>query len=106
MNTETCLPWPESASELYSPSDSSLSAKLVPTSADIRPHVVSMTDPNGRILGFLDRSLYIFFQVAPHKTEWTQFQTQYFSEYLVVPRIEPGTTETCHGRTVFSHITG
>jgi hypothetical protein len=27
--------------------------------------VVSATDPYGRILGFLDRSFYIFFQVAP-----------------------------------------
>jgi hypothetical protein len=28
-------------------------------------HVVSLTDPYGRILNFLDRSRYIFFQVAP-----------------------------------------
>jgi hypothetical protein len=27
--------------------------------------VVSVTDPYGRILGFLDRSRYFFFQVAP-----------------------------------------
>jgi hypothetical protein len=27
--------------------------------------VVSVTDPHGRILGFLDRSRYCFFQVAP-----------------------------------------
>jgi hypothetical protein len=27
--------------------------------------VVSATDPHGRILGFLDRSRYYFFQVAP-----------------------------------------
>jgi hypothetical protein len=27
--------------------------------------VVSVTDPYGRILGFLDRSHYFFFQVAP-----------------------------------------
>jgi hypothetical protein len=27
--------------------------------------VVSATDPHGRILGFLDRSLYYLFQVAP-----------------------------------------
>jgi hypothetical protein len=27
--------------------------------------VVSATDPPGRILGFLDRSRYYFFQVAP-----------------------------------------
>jgi hypothetical protein len=27
--------------------------------------VVSVTDPYSRILGFLDRSRYVFFQVAP-----------------------------------------
>jgi CBS-domain-containing membrane protein len=50
-------PWPESASELYRPSDSRLLAKLVPTFADRRCHVVSVTDPYGRILGFLDRRM-------------------------------------------------
>jgi hypothetical protein len=33
--------------------------------ADRRCHVASVTDPYSRILGFLDRSLYNFFQVAP-----------------------------------------
>jgi hypothetical protein len=33
--------------------------------ADRRCHVVSVTDYYGRILGFLDRSRYFFFQVAP-----------------------------------------
>jgi hypothetical protein len=41
-----------------------LSAKLVPTFADIGCRVVSATDPHGRILGFLGRSRYYFFQVA------------------------------------------
>jgi hypothetical protein len=58
-------PWPQSASELYRPSDRRLSAELVPTVADRRCHVVSVTGPYGRILGFLDRSRYFFFQVAP-----------------------------------------
>jgi hypothetical protein len=49
-------PWSESASELYRPSDRRLSAKWLPTFADRGCHVVSMTDPYGRILGFLDRS--------------------------------------------------
>jgi hypothetical protein len=49
-------PWPESASELYRPSDRHLSAKLVPTFADRGCHVVSVTDPYGRNLEFLDRS--------------------------------------------------
>jgi hypothetical protein len=42
-----------------------LSARLVPTFADRWLHVVSMTDPYGRILGFLYRSGFFFFQVAP-----------------------------------------
>jgi hypothetical protein len=43
-------PWSESASELYRPSDSRLSAKRLPTCADRGCHVVSVTDPSGRIL--------------------------------------------------------
>jgi hypothetical protein len=42
--------WPESASELYRPNDSRLSAKLVPTFANRECHVVRVTDPYGRIL--------------------------------------------------------
>jgi hypothetical protein len=49
-------PWPESASELYRPSDRRLSAKIVPTFEDIGCHVVSVTDPYGRILSFLGTS--------------------------------------------------
>jgi hypothetical protein len=33
--------------------------------ADTWCHVVSVMDPYGRILGFLDQSHYVFFQVAP-----------------------------------------
>jgi hypothetical protein len=51
-------PWSESASELYRPSDRSLSAKWLPTFADKGCHVVGVTDPYSRILGFLDRSCY------------------------------------------------
>jgi hypothetical protein len=58
-------PWPESASELYRPSDHRLSAKLVPVFSDRVYHVVSVTNSYGGILGFLDRSRYFFFQVAP-----------------------------------------
>jgi hypothetical protein len=47
-----------------------LSAKLVPTHADRGCHVVSITDSYGRILGFLDRSRYFFFQVAPQLYSW------------------------------------
>jgi hypothetical protein len=38
-------PWPESASELYRPSDRLLSEKLVSSFADSECHVVSVTDP-------------------------------------------------------------
>jgi CBS-domain-containing membrane protein len=41
-------------SELYRPSDRRLLAKLVPAFADKGCHVVSVMDPHGRILGFLD----------------------------------------------------
>jgi hypothetical protein len=47
-------PLPESASKLYRLSGRCLPATLVPTFADRRCHVVSVTDPYGRILGFLD----------------------------------------------------
>jgi hypothetical protein len=38
---------------------------LVPAFADRECHVVSVTDPYGRILGFVDGSRYFFFQIAP-----------------------------------------
>jgi hypothetical protein len=50
--------WSESSSELYRPSDRLLSAKRLPTFVDRGFHVVSLTDPYGRILGFLDSSRY------------------------------------------------
>jgi hypothetical protein len=55
--------------------------------------VVSVTDPYASILGFLDRSHYFFFHVAPlctNEAERTLFQTHYFSENLVVPGIKTG----------------
>jgi hypothetical protein len=42
-----------------------LSAKLVPTFADRGCHVVSVIDPLGRNIRFLDQRLYFFLQVAP-----------------------------------------
>jgi hypothetical protein len=56
--TNKQTPWSESASELYRPSDRRLSAKRLPIFAVKGCHVVSVTDPFGRILGFLDRSRY------------------------------------------------
>jgi hypothetical protein len=80
-------PWSESASELYRPSDRRLSAKWLPTFADKGCHVVSVADPYGRILGFLDRSRYFSIDCT-HEAEWTPFQTHYV--FFVVPGIEPG----------------
>jgi hypothetical protein len=48
--------------------------------------VVSAADPYGCILGFPDQSRHYFFQIP----EWTPFPKHYFSENLVVSRIEPG----------------
>jgi hypothetical protein len=64
-NIQKQTPWPQSASELYRPSDRRLSMKLVPTFADRGCRVISATDPYGRILDFLDRSRNCSFQVAP-----------------------------------------
>jgi hypothetical protein len=50
---------------LYWPSNLRLSAKLVPAFADRGCYMISTMDHYGRILGFLDRSCYLFFQVAP-----------------------------------------
>jgi hypothetical protein len=47
-------PWPKSVGELFRPRDCRLSAKLVPTFEYKRCHVVGVTDPYGRILGFID----------------------------------------------------
>jgi hypothetical protein len=36
----------------------------------------------------------LFLQVAPHEADWTPFQTHFYSEHLVAPGIEPGTSES------------
>jgi hypothetical protein len=61
-NKNKQTPWSESASELYRLSDRRFSRKWLQTFADKGCHVVSVTDPNGRILGFLDRSRYFCMQ--------------------------------------------
>jgi hypothetical protein len=74
-------PWPESANELYRPSDRSLSAKLMPTFADRRCHVVSATNLYGRNLSFLDRILFLSSSFSVVLTR------------LSVPRSRPTTTQ-------------
>jgi hypothetical protein len=74
-------PWSESASELYRRSDRRLSAKLLPTFTVRGCHVVSVTDPCGCILGFIDRSRYFSIKLllsCTHEAEWTPFETHYF----------------------------
>jgi hypothetical protein len=73
----------ESASEIYPPSDRRLSVKWLLTFADGGCHVVSVTDPYGRILGFLDRSRYTFLSssssVVLNEAEWHRSrQTTFF----------------------------
>jgi hypothetical protein len=80
-------------SELYRPSDRRLSTKLVPTFSDRENHVVSVMNPCGRIIEFLDRSRYFSLKCLlsySHEAGWTPFQTHYFSENLVAQGIEPG----------------
>jgi hypothetical protein len=55
---------PESANELYRPSDHLFSPKLVPTITD-RGCCVARRIPYGCILGFIDRGPYFLFQVVP-----------------------------------------
>jgi hypothetical protein len=76
--------WPESVSELYRPSDRRLSVKIVPTFADKGCLMVSVADPYGQILGFLDRNRYFFFQVAPqlYSRGWTSFGTHSISQKI------------------------
>jgi hypothetical protein len=70
-NKQKQAPWPESTSELCRPSDSHLSAKLMPTFADRGVSRKSVRRiPYGRILGFLDRSRCFFSQVAPQLYSW------------------------------------
>jgi hypothetical protein len=45
-------------------------SKLVPTFAGRRCRVGSTVEPHGRILGFLDRSRFYFFQVALQLYSW------------------------------------
>jgi hypothetical protein len=77
----------------YTDRETAASAKLVPTFADRGCHVVSVTEPLGSILGFLDRSRYFFFQIAPqlYSRGWVDpIQIHYFSENQVALGIEPG----------------
>jgi hypothetical protein len=79
INSKNWTTWPESARELYHLSDRLFSVKLVPTFANRGCHVVSVTDPYGCTIGFLDRNRYFIFQAAP----------QLYSRGLVDPITDP-----------------
>jgi hypothetical protein len=51
----TRIPWPESASKLYWPSNGRFSPQLMPNFSDRGCRVVRAADPYSRILGFIDR---------------------------------------------------
>jgi hypothetical protein len=59
--------------------------------ADRGCHVVTVTDPYCRILGFIDRSRYFFYQVAPqlYSRGWVDPVPEPLLFFLVVPGIEP-----------------
>jgi hypothetical protein len=64
LNYNTKTPWPQCASELYRPSDRSLSAKLVPTFADRVPR--GQREESLRPYPRISRLEPLFFKVAPH----------------------------------------
>jgi hypothetical protein len=55
--------------------------------------MVSMIDPYGSILGFLDQELLLFSSKQllsyTYDSEWIPFQTHHFSDNLAEPGIEP-----------------
>jgi hypothetical protein len=84
------IPWSESASELFWPSDSRLSAKWFPTVADRGCHVVSVTSlrPYSR---FSRQEPLLFYQAAPqlYSRGWVDPVPYSLLFFLVVPGIEP-----------------
>jgi hypothetical protein len=58
-NCSLKTPWPQSARELYGPSDRRLSTKSVPTFVDRDYRVVRATDSYGRILEYLERKVFL-----------------------------------------------
>jgi hypothetical protein len=64
-HNEQQTPWSSPRANYTDRETAACRAKLVPTIADRGCRSVSATDPHGRILDFLDRNRYYFFQVAP-----------------------------------------
>jgi hypothetical protein len=101
--TDRQTPWHESTSKLYPIKWLLLVGEVSANStfADRRCHVVSVKDPCGHTLRFLDRSHYFFFQVVP----------QLYSRVWVDPVPHPllvrksGSTIRPHGQSTFFCIT-
>jgi hypothetical protein len=55
---------------LWTETSAQMSEKLVPNFAHRGWHVVNVTDPYGRFLGFLDRGSCFLFQVATRLYSW------------------------------------
>jgi hypothetical protein len=59
-------------------------------------------------LGFLDWSRYFFsfkwLLIYPHEAEWYPFQADYYSENLVEPGLEPGTSDRYTKEAVYVMI--
>jgi hypothetical protein len=86
-------PWPKFAIELYRPSECLLPAKLVPNFADRGCRVVSVTDPYGRIIEFLDRSRFFFSSSSSTvltRLSGPRSRPTTSQKNLVAPDIEPG----------------
>jgi hypothetical protein len=79
ISSKTKLNPVASVSELTTPTEPLVGEDSVNFCGYRGCHVVSVTDPYGRILDFLDRSRYFFFQVAP----------QLYSESWVDPVPDP-----------------
>jgi hypothetical protein len=74
--------------ELYRPSDSCLSAKLVSTFADRGCHVVSVTNPYSRNLGFYMPGFRIRTNVLTLKARWLLYTIPYnIIKLCILPRV-------------------
>jgi hypothetical protein len=71
-----------------------LPVKIMPIFADRGCNVVGTTTPTAVNLNFLYLEPLLFHSrfSYDHEAEWTPFQTHYFSENLVAPGIETGTS--------------
>jgi hypothetical protein len=94
LKKKICGPSPQAN---YTDRATATCRQLVPTFVDRGCHVFSVTDPYGRILGFLDRSRYFFFQVAPQLYS-SNFQLKYIQKISLYLK-----EKYCHARQTSIH---